>query len=121
MDKPFHIVFENEVLIVRFLREPTLNEYQDAIDAVSNKDSNQIRLWDISCGLKWPSESIQALGRYAKSKLASSGDLVAVYAPDNLTYGLFRMNGVYREDNHVSYRVFRDWEDALNWLKKTNA
>ena len=45
------------------------------------------------------------------------GRHVAMVAADDLTFGMFRMWELKREDLDYEVRVFRDFDEALNWLK----
>ncbi len=45
------------------------------------------------------------------------GRHVAMVATDDLTFGMFRMWELRREDLDYEVRVFRDFDEALDWLK----
>ena len=44
---------------------------------------------------------------------------ISFVALSDLEYGLSRMFEVYRQDQRTDFRVFRDFEEALNWARDT--
>ncbi len=106
-----------DILIVSFSTPPSLADYCAAIDEIAKHEDNLLRLWDMSCGFEMSSDDIARMAEYAKQKLSLPGSKVAVYAPQDLTFGLFRVNEIYRTHASVGYQVFRKKDEAIEWLK----
>ncbi len=106
------------IIFVDFLKPPSVVNFRNAIDDVVLCEQNQLRLWDLSCGIKLATPEIKALARYAKSKFTTPFSKVAIVAPDKLTFGLFRVHDVEREDSLVEQIVFRSKHDAMAWFKQ---
>jgi hypothetical protein len=114
----FSIYSLGGIIFVDFLKPPSVENFKNAIDDVVLCERNRRRLWDLTCGIKFTTAEIKALARYAKSELTTPFSKAAIVAPDNLTFGLFRVHDVEREDSLVEQIVFRNKRDALAWLKQ---
>ncbi len=60
------------------------------------------------------------LGRYTEEMLLKHEiDYIrtAIYAPDNLPFGMSRVYSAHADDSPEHTRVFRDFEKAKNWLQ----
>jgi hypothetical protein len=114
----FSVYLLDGIIFVDFLKPPSVENFRNAIDDVSLCELNQLRLWDLTCGIKLTTAEIKALARYAKSKFTTPFSKAAIVAPDNLTFGLFRLHDVEREDSLVEQIVFRTKQEALAWLKQ---
>jgi len=42
---------------------------------------------------------------------------MAFFAPRDADFGMARMFEVFRDDSETSFRVFRDYEEALLWSR----
>ena len=117
MPPSYSIEMAGDILIVSFSGPPSLSDYCAAMDEIAKHEDNLLRLWDMSCGFSMSHDNIERMAKYARLKLSSPGSKVAVYAPQDLTFGLFRVNEVYRTHGSVAYQVFRHKEEAIEWLK----
>jgi hypothetical protein len=106
------------IIFVYFFNSPSIEDFFNAIDDVAICDQNRLRLWDLTCGIKLTSAQVKAIARYAKSQFTTPSSKVAIIAPDKLTFGLFRVHDVEREDSLVEQIVFRTERDALTWLNQ---
>ena len=116
MDKNHSIDTTGGIITVRFNREPGFEEICLAIDDVADKYPGELRLWDLSCGLSLTNDQVQQLAEYGKSRLYKPARL-AIVAPQDLSFGLLRMYEVYRKEDHINQRVFRNEQEARDWLK----
>lgn len=118
MSDLFSIYSQEGIIAVDFSKSPSVDIFKNAIDDVSLCENNMLRLWDMTCRIDLTTAEVRALARYAKSKLKTPFSKVAIVAPDDLTFGLFRLHEVEREDRFLKQRVFRTKQDALAWLKR---
>ena len=116
----FSITSLDGIIFVNFLKSPSLEDFLNAIDEVGKCDQNRLRLWDLTCGINFTTAEVKALARYSKSKFTTPFSKAAIVAPDKLTFGLFRVHDIEREDSLVEQIVFRNKIDALTWLKQEN-
>lgn len=105
------------ITAVNFFRSPTTEDFYSAIDDVAKRELNHLRFWDLTCGVEWTSTQAEKVAIYAKLRFKTPFSKAAIVAPDDLTYGLFRVHDVFREDGLVEQMVFRTKQDALTWLK----
>ena len=108
------------IIIVRFRHTPDALGLVDALDEVARIRPGKLRLWDFSCGADLAHEDIQSVANHANSIALPAGK-VAVVAPQDLTYGVFRILAVYREEKQVDVEVFRAGNAAICWLKNGTA
>jgi hypothetical protein len=116
MDKKYSIENIDGIVEVRFLQNPQAQDICDSLDDAAQIHANDLRLWDFSCGVDLTSHDIEIVAEHAKIIQMQSGK-VAIVAPQDLTYGLFRMYEVHRHEERVQINVFRTLQDAREWLK----
>ena len=104
------------IVQVRFVRPPQVEDFCRALDEVVELDTNQFRLWDFSCGVNWSSAELEKIAAYAKTTVRVPSSKIAIIAPDDLTYGLFRIHDESRVDEYSEQIVFRTETEALHWL-----
>ena len=103
---------------ITFVRFDGVAGYREAIAAaieVEGLDNNSLRLWDLSHGVDVSADDVRRLAEHAKNNL-SGPSKVAIFAPEDHLYGIARMHEIFREHPDVSYRVFRQEEEAVSWL-----
>ena len=85
--------------------QPGLNEFVDMSEAISSEiSSDAIRELALYCEELYKSHDINAIK-------------TAVYAPNDLSYGIARMYTGWSGDSPESIRTFRDYEEAREWLE----
>jgi len=117
--KNHSINFENDISVVRFLCQPSLKDLKGAIDELSIAPT-QLRLWDLSQGINLSENEIQEIAEYGKLKFTSPAR-IAILAPSDLAFALSRMHEVYRDQDIIEERIFRDKNKAIEWLKNDEA
>jgi hypothetical protein len=65
----FSIYSLDGIVFVNFLRQPSVENFLNAIDDVALCDQNRLRLWDVTCGIKLTSAQVRAIARYEKIKV----------------------------------------------------
>lgn len=115
---PYSIKAANGIIQVSFSRQPEVEEFRHAIVEVAHHKNNQFRIWDLSCGVTWTPDESAAIARYAKETFSTPASKVAIIAPDNLTFGLFRVHDVFRQDDLTEQIVFRSAGEAYEWINK---
>ena len=109
------ITSEDEVTVVRFLSDPTVEELRQIIQESENFDS-ELELWDFrACTFEFTSEQIQGLAALAKSKQRYPLR-TAMVADQDLSYGMSRVYSAYRRQAGSETNVFRDEDGARSWL-----
>ena len=96
-------------------------EMYDALENFYKRDPTTLLLWDMSqTDVKHVTPDILQKFVRRSIELASSrqGDRVAIYALEDLQYGLARMSKVFAEMGTSPYivNVFRSRQEALQWL-----
>ena len=117
MSEMYTITNEKRFLVIRFLSEPKFEHVIQAIDDVSENYNPKKRLWVLSKGLNLTSAKMIEIGNHGKVKFSAPAQS-AIVVPDDLAFGLVRVQGVYREDGIVDERLFRTEEEAREWLAK---
>ena len=111
------IELSENITIVRFFKSPTSDDIRNAIDDVSTKYPNSLRLWDLSeSGLELSGAELRQISDYGKAKLPFPSK-VAIIATKDLAYGLSRTYEVYRTEDESDTNVFRTVQQGLEWLR----
>ena len=118
MTEVYSIELRDGIVCVTFPRPPQVEEFYRALDEVIALERNRYRLWDFSCGLDWSTTELELIADYAKANARIPSSKIGVIAPDDLTYGLFRMHDVFREDQFAEQVVFRSRDEAIDWLQQ---
>ena len=117
MNKLFWIERLDSILVIRFNGPCTVKSILQAVDEVALYPSHYSRLWDLSFGIDVPNQGLKEIASYTKKKLNYPAR-VGVVASEDLSFGLMRMLEVYREEENLDFRVFRNEAEALGWLRE---
>ena len=120
MSKDYSIEVIGGTTITRFSKVPGFSDFVSAIQDVVKIDKHGRRLWDLSCGVDFKdatSDKVQKLAEIGKNALSGPGK-AAIVAPEDFTFGIARMHGIYRKNEGYEIEVFRTEQEALDWLKK---
>ncbi|WP_163338705.1 hypothetical protein [Desulfopila sp. IMCC35008] len=117
MEKLRTITVQNAITVITFHKKPILDEFCRTVDSVVQAGQPPARLWDLSCGLELTPSELISLASYARCRFHQSSR-AAIVAPDDLTFGLFRLLDVYRDDGAVQQVIFRSKPEAVAWLSK---
>ena len=116
MEKNYRIETIDGIIVVRFNQNPVAADICASLDEASKMIPCDLRMWDFSNGANLTTGDVQMTARHAKEIPMPPGR-VAIVAPKDITYGVFRMYEVFRNEEPVSLRVFRDENEAVEWLK----
>ena len=116
MDKKYDLQKMDDLLLFRFCQKAEVKEILTSLDDALEIGAARCRLWNFSYGTNLSTGDIQQIAAYAKSLKLSPGK-VAIVAPDDLTFGFFRMYEVYRQEDQIKLNVFRSEQEAIDWLR----
>lgn len=111
---------QNNVVILRVNGNVSFEQIIDALKQYFPKVSKHL-LWDYTNGnlSNVTAEEFSRVPDLAKLYLTNRiGGKTAFACPSNSVYGMFRMYMAYAEIKKLPYQyeVFRNFEDAINWL-----
>ncbi|MFQ5350627.1 MAG: hypothetical protein ACE5EG_09320, partial [Thermoanaerobaculia bacterium] len=75
------------------------------------------RIWYLTENFSFTAEEIKNIAARGRVHWPSAAR-VAYLAADDLTFGLLRMFEVFREQENYQTRVFREEQEALEWLQE---
>ena len=116
MGNTYRIEIKDGIVEVRFIENPDAQAICDSLDDAAQIDPNNLRLWDFTHGANLTGQDIEKVAAHARIKKMQSGK-VAIVAPQDLTFGLFRMYEVHRKEERIQLSVFRSIKEAREWLK----
>ena len=116
MAKKYSIEIIDGIVEVRFTEDPEAQDICDSLDDAAQVNPNNLRLWDYTCGANLTGHDIEHVAEHARTIQIQSGR-VAIVAPHDLTFGLFRMYEVHRKEERIQLSVFRSVKEAREWLK----
>ena len=89
-------------------------EFDPAMDVVS--DLSEVTRYDVSA------EGLRELARtFAPYNAAMAGARLAIVAPKDVIYGMARMFEILRSDAPQEIRIFRDLEEAREWIQQAHS
>jgi hypothetical protein len=96
---------------------PSLELTQSIIDDLVEHHPYEKRLWDVSeVKFDFTLDKVHEIAAYGKQRFTKPNKL-AIYALEDLAFGIMRQFEVYREEESKAYcRVFRSEQDAVEWL-----
>jgi len=96
-------------------------EMHNALENFYNKKPTKLLLWDMSgTDVSHVTSDIleKFIGKSVEFGLRRQGGRIAIFASEDLQYGLARISKVFAEMNSApfSFHVFRSRQEALQWL-----
>ena len=70
----------------------------------------------MSCGVDWSIDDMKRITEHSESTINIPLSKIAIVAPDDLTFGLFRVHGFHRDNRDHEQVVFRSLEGAEQWF-----
>ena len=118
MSKTHIITHIDGITKIKFLVTPSLDQVKSIIDEIVENYPYERKLWDMSeIKFDLSTNEIRMLSEYGK-QIFEKPNKVAIYAVDDLAFGEMRQFGVYREEKGKTLsKVFRDEQNAIEWLK----
>lgn len=108
----------DEYLKGKLYGSATLADLMEVMDAISENGFYRYarRLWDLrECRIELSSDDLRALAEHGRARDALESR-AAVVASSDLSFGLMRMHEVFRQQEGLSHRVFREEQEAVRWL-----
>ena len=115
------VIKSKGLVVTRVKGKMKLDEFESSQWALKENpdfDPSFDHLFDMSGVDDIDDVSAQNIKRIAHIRIFSPTSRRAVIAPDDLTYGLSRMYEVFSKANDSNLGVFRNREDAVNWLNR---
>ncbi len=115
-DSGYTVEQNDDLMIVRIVRELDAQEAMQVIEEFSTRDLPEKRLWVFGGYVKLRSpEALRELGNLARAKHQQPGR-VAYVVDGDIDFGLTNVLASSRHLSGFEYRIFRDEESALIWL-----
>ena len=113
----YSIENNDPILTIRFSAQPSVTELELEVmlDELSAAKLSPLRLYIFSEGLTLTADEIRHMAIYSMNLDPQPTKLAAVCNED-LTYGISRMFEVYRRNEGVAAKAFRDEATATQWL-----
>ena len=115
----FRVSLENGVTCIEATKPPGIEDILAIGAELAEAGDFPRRLWDYS-SIEFPFsiDELRELGRSAK-QINRQNARVAVVVADDLGYGSMRVMAVHFENDTTSLGVFRDKQEAIQWLNQT--
>ena len=117
MNRTYTIELLDTIITLRFNQNPTVDDIRASLKEASKINPGDLRLWDFSRGVDLTVHDVKDVAHYAKAIQMQPGK-VAIIAPQDLTFGLFRVYMAHRNEARVTLDVFRTEEEGIDWLKR---
>lgn len=112
------VTIEGDITVVKFDSQPTPAEGRVILTQLAQQYPYQLRLWDMrNIVMNMSNNEIRGMATHGQNTFPLP-NRAAFVAGDDLTYGELRVLEVFREEQpqHSLTRVFRDIDEARNWL-----
>ena len=116
----FHVHEGEEYLTVSLSGRAFRHDLKAVLDAVTVDGAimHPRRLWDLrDCELNLASDELMELASIARSRDPEKGK-GAILVGKDLTFGLLRIYQAFRESESSDVMVFRDEQDAIDWVSR---
>lgn len=117
MSNQYSIIESNGITEIKFHINPSIELVKSIIDDVAENYPYERRLWDLSeIDFDLSENELINLCEYGKKTFIKPNKL-ALFAVKDLGYGEMRQFAAYREeDGNAIPRVFRNKQEAIDWL-----
>lgn len=116
MSKIYNIEHVDGITYIGFTRRPVYDELVEIINDIAENYPYELRLWDLSVvGLSLDNNEIQNIAQHGKKRFTRPSRM-AIVAKQDLAYGISRVFEVYRQEIGSGAKVFREMDDAIDWL-----
>jgi len=118
MANNYSIENNNGIARVSFSSQPTFDEIKAATDELYEEFPCEKNLWALSgVNFDLSTEELIAIARYSRPK-PTKPNKIALFADEDLAYGELRQYVAHREAGISQLQVFRNEEEAIDWLNK---
>ena len=112
----YKIIVEDGIVHIRFHGRPTLKDVLACFSELQDMPDTRYRLWYFEEGIDLQSGDVRYVADFT-SNLGVQPERVALVSAHDPGYGLLRMFQSYRNDQGVEVRVFRNYDEAYNFLR----
>ncbi len=117
MSSTYKITHDEGITRVDFSRNPTKDEMYKLLDILADMPDTKRRLFVMEKAEVLLSTAEVREGAEFARKKQNQPSRVAMVAAGSITYGISRIFKVFRESEQTQFGVFRDVDEALEWLK----
>jgi hypothetical protein len=107
---------EGEIVRIEFLASPEREDMLELMDKLDTLENSELRMFVIEKAEMLLSTAEVREGAEVARALVNQPRRIAVVAPGNISYGISRIFKVFRESEETQFEVFRDLDEARNWL-----
>ena len=115
----FRVSLEDGITCIEAVKAPKIDDILAIGAKLAEAGIYPRRLWDYSSiDFPFSIDELRDLGRAAK-QINRQNARVAVVVADDLGYGSMRVMAVHFQNETTSLAVFRDKQEAINWLNES--
>ena len=121
MEHEISINKREDIAFVTIHGEATFDGLMEVYDALAPDGQFCVRrrLWDLrGANIVMTNAELERLGHEGQARDHDRPSRAAVVATRDVDFGLARVNEVYRASSNTEMRVFRDFDEALQWLER---
>jgi hypothetical protein len=119
IDLDYYISETDGITVIEFFCPPDFDGFLIAVSDVRARFPSKARLWDCTCGTLLSPDHLRSIGATAK-RVDAAVKKVAIVVKNDGDFGLARMFSVHRTQPQTGVNIYRDKQEALVWLKKTD-
>jgi hypothetical protein len=112
---------ETQTAFVTVCGEATFDGFMEVYEALAPDGHFTVskRLWDLrDATVNMTSAALERLGHEGQARDNALSSRVAVVATRDVDFGLARVNEIHRASGNTRITVFRDFDEALEWLEE---
>jgi hypothetical protein len=118
MQDTYQITVDGEITYIKFHQPLTPEIARVVIDDVAENHPYEKRLWDFSSvDFVLTQDELIEISQYSREKFIKPSKL-AIFAKSDFIFAEARQYGAYRGDENSNFCAFRDFDKAIEWLKK---
>ncbi|MGE9296768.1 MAG: hypothetical protein ACQKBV_10810 [Puniceicoccales bacterium] len=119
LDDRIQIELKDGIVVITALGELDLELCDEVRDHLAQTYPNIHRLWDFrKISINFAMDDVRAIAQNAKIMLPGMATRIAFVAGDELSFGVLRQYGTFREeDGKSNVHVYRDFDEAAAWLR----
>ncbi|MDJ0879753.1 MAG: hypothetical protein QNI86_14140 [Halieaceae bacterium] len=117
-DSPiYEISRDDDIVQIEFLQSPEKDDLVALMEELEQMPDSSLRLYlMIKAEILLSTAEVRNGADIARSR-QNQPSKIAVVAPGNITYGISRIFKVFRESESTEFAVFRELEEARDWLR----
>lgn len=118
MTEKYTIDILSNITYIHFILDPSYKDIQDVLDKLVEDQIYEKRLYDlIDVKFDLTTNELKSMAEYGK-RIFSKPNKAAMVTNQDLAFGEGRQFSAYREDDNCKFSVFRNKEEAIDWLNQ---